>query len=191
MRLFLASAAWLFAVLAIAADSSDCTTFISTQAGCCPPASSSTVYSAVDCHGCSLATTTTGIHCMMVCLPLSSLLPAISSPNTNPRFVPPTHQPPPEQQLSRLARSPRLAPTPSLGLSPSAAPSLCHPKRKSATLTATAVRWRLRRSAGNLVLGRFVGRGGRRLLARRVLLPLRGVGSEWGLMVMLQGFDDV
>ena len=178
MRLFLASAAWLFAVLAIAADSSDCTTFISTQAGCCPPASSSTVYSAVDCHGCSLATTTTGIHCMMVCLPLSSLLPATSYPDTYPRSAPPTQQPPLEPQLSPLARNPRLAPTPSLGLSPSAAPSLCHPKRKSATLTATAVRWRLRRSAGNLVLGRFVGRGGRRLLALRALLLLRGVGSE-------------
>ncbi|KAM0690113.1 hypothetical protein Q7P36_008880 [Cladosporium allicinum] len=67
MRLMLASAAWLFAVLATAVNSSECTTFISTQAGCCPPASSSTVYSAVDCHGCSLATTTTGIHCMMIC----------------------------------------------------------------------------------------------------------------------------
>ena len=185
MRLFLASAAWLFAVLAIAADSSDCTTFISTQAGCCPPASSSTVYSAVDCHGCSLATTTTGIHCMMVCLPLSSLLPAISSPNTNPRSAPPTHQPPPEPQLSRLARNPRLAQAPSLRLSPSAAPSPCHPRPNFATPTATAALWRLRRSPGSSVLGRSVGRGGRRLLARRALLLLRGVGSEWGSMVML------
>lgn len=80
MHLFLATAAWLFAISATASNSSsDCTTFISTQAGCCPPASSSTVYTPVDCHGCSLATTTTGIHCMMVCHPSTPNRPLFST----------------------------------------------------------------------------------------------------------------
>ena len=75
MRLFLASAAWLFAIAAAASNSSSCTTFIGKQAGCCPPASSSTAYTGVNCHGCSLATTTTGIHCMMVCNSPSPIIP--------------------------------------------------------------------------------------------------------------------
>lgn len=128
---------------------------------------------------------------MPACLPFPPSHYPTAPPNSSPRSALPTHRPSPERQLSRLARNPRPALVPSLRLNPSAALSLRHFTRKSATLIAMAALWRLRRrEMRGSVSDRFVRVGGRRSLAGRGLRLLRDVRSEWGLWVMSMGLDD-